>query len=1001
MAEQTYKSPNYYDREIDLSSPSPTGPVGTPATVVGTSNKGPAFVPITVGNVDEFYQVFGSLDNKKFGPYAANEFLKNRSSLTYVKVLGAGSAATDEDVLQTQVSGRVKNAGFKLQGVSAPNDVQGRHSQAVQFLVATHTVTANEALGMPIFTDNDSYTGSTANLVRAAIFSTNTSRVMIFDGNENLAGKFTATGPDDTATTDANGKFKIVISSSLGSTYSNSDGIPGIRVLTASFDPTATDYVGKILNTDPEKFYDEQHCLYLDFPVDNELASTTSAAVSILSGTMATSSNSGETTTTMREAFGAYDTRFRAPATSMIISQPFGNTEYDLFSFESLDDGAYANNLYKISITNLKASTDDANPYGTFSVQIRDINDTDVNPIVLEQFNNCSIDPTSANYIAKLIGDRKVWFNFDTTLQDERRVISNGRYLNVSKLVRVVVTDAVERKIVPERALPFGFKGINVLKTNDNLDNTNPATVRISGISASLGHTAAIVPPLPFRYKVTKGDTSGAAFAGAPGIAELASTQFYWGVKFERNTDPLDANLSSEKNAIIEAYSKFQGIQKLDVLVTGSGADTFNNNKFTLAKVAFSNTQLPLTGTINDHMREAAYIRNGDYDKSDYTITDVLGKRVTLATLLTQGAAYDFNKFSPYAKFTTIMFGGYDGVNILNKNDARLNDRSTSFDAGGSAETTFITPGFTTAQAGVETENSAVNSYITAIDISTDQMMTNANLFSMPGIRETYITDYALGKVRDYGLAYYVMDIPSYDDDGTRLFDDSTGRPSVDKTSEALDARVIDNNYAGTYFPNVFIDDQVNRRRVKVPSSVAALAAISFNDRVAYPWFAPAGFNRASLDMVKNVEIRLSSDARDRLYDGSRINPIATFPKLGYVIYGQKTLQIATTALSSVNVRRLLLEVKRIAIENARTLVFEQNDVETRNRFTSDMNLKLGMIKTQYGIEKFKVICNETNNTQSDIDLNRMNGKIIITPTKSIEIIAIDFIVTSSGVQFV
>ena len=282
----------------------------------------------------------------------------------------------------------------------------------------------------------------------------------------------------------------------------------------------------------------------------------------------------------------------------------------------------------------------------------------------------------------------------------------------------------------------------------------------------------------------------------------------------------------------------------------------------------------------------------------------------------------------------------------------------------------------------------------------TDPYSVGINILATPGVREPYINDLTSKKIKDYGLAIHVMDIPSYNDDGYRIYDDSTVKPSVQKTITSLDARSIDNNYVSTYFPDVFIDDSTNSQRISVPASVAALGALGFNDRVSYPWFAPAGFNRAALDFVKNVSVRLNVSDRDALYD-SRINPIATFPRLGFVIFGQKTLQIKKSALDRVNVRRLLLEVKRIIIGIANRLVFEQNTPIVRNRFVSDSVFQLSLIQTQAGLEGFQVVMNETNNTQEDIDLSRLNGRIVIIPTRSIEYIALDFIITNAGVQFV
>ena len=215
MAEQTFRSPNFFEREIDLSAPAAGGPVGTPAGVIGTANKGPAFVPVTVAKFDgEFDQRFGSLDPKRPAPYAVNEFLKHRSALTYLRVLGAGSNATDTDITTTALTGRVKNAGFHLDGVAAPGDSQGRHAGAVQFLAARHAVQANEAFGMPMFTDNDSFTGGFANLVRGVLMTTSGSRVMVLNGTESAVGAFGPAAPDDQAAVEG-GKFKLVISTSL------------------------------------------------------------------------------------------------------------------------------------------------------------------------------------------------------------------------------------------------------------------------------------------------------------------------------------------------------------------------------------------------------------------------------------------------------------------------------------------------------------------------------------------------------------------------------------------------------------------------------------------------------------------------------------------------------------------------------------------------------------------------------------------------------------------
>lgn len=1016
MSEQTFKSPNFYEREIDLSAAATTGPSGVPALIIGTANKGPAFIPVTVANFTEFTEVFGNLDPNKFGPYAANEFLKNRSALSYIRVLGAGANSTDAHILNTKSYGTVNNAGFSLDG-TAHTDL--RHKGVVQFLVARHSLGTYEGSAAPAFSDNDTFTGlSSVNLVRGLLMTPNTSRIMLTasHGSVTHATFVPSTSVNDDADL-GSGKFKLIISSTLGSSYAVSDGIPGVRVLTASLDPSDKDYFGKILNTDPDKFYEEQHYLHADFAVDAGIAYASGSAqsrVAILSGSANTSS-AGDVSKTFREVFGAYNTRFTAPKTTSFISQPFGKTEYDLFHFESIDDGEYANQLYKISISNLKASANDADRYGTFTVQIRNWDDTDQTVQVIEQFSNCSLNPDSPNYIAKLIGDRKVFYNFDSTIPGEKRIVATGKYANRSRYVRVVMNKLVDDKQVPENSLPFGFRGVNLLNVNPNLlasSELASANARLGGkLSSSwLSLSSSLMPPVPMRFKVTRGEMSSSpSFIGQPGNSEIAAPALYWGVKFERdsvNSSPsstalLNPNVVLEKNNYLSSLTKFVGIGKLDALVTGSSADTLSNNKFSLSNVVFYNDSISdLTSSINAHMKEAAYIRNAVLDNTKYTYTESSRNRISMATLLSSGTASEFNRFSSFAKFTNFMYGGFDGTNLLERNARRLNDKSVSFDTDGGAASSNDIPGFVTNPSGKNVDNNGVASYNTAVGIATDPMVANNNILAIPGIRETFINDEAMIKVRDYGLAMHVMDIPAYDDSGTRLYDDSTAKPNINRICNELDARNIDNDYVAAYFPDVFIDDPTNRRRVKVPASVAALGALGFNDRISYPWFAPAGFNRAALDFVTNVSVRLNVSDRDRLYE-SRINPIATFPRLGFVIFGQKTLKINKSALDRVNVRRLMLEIKRIIIGIAQRIVFEQNTAAVRNKFVADASFQLGLIQVQAGIEGFQVVMNETNNSQEDVDLNRLNGRIVVVPTRVVEFIAIDFIITNSGVQFV
>ena len=986
-SEQILNSPGILEREIDQSQPSPTGPIGVPAGVIGTANKGPAFVPVVIGNIGEFTNTFGGLDIHKPGTYAANEWLNNRTALTYLRVLGAGSDAENAS------TGETLNAGLSvLPDVSTR--VPGRHTGMVQFLTQQGNV-ASQEIAMPMFTDNDSFSGGTANVVRGIILLTTGSRAMVQSGNASSVAAFVGAGPNDLATV-VNGQFKLIISSS--NLNVTTDGNAGVAIYSASFDPNDQNYFGKILNKDPKQFATRQHLLYADFAVDAEVLSSSYAAM--LSGS--SDVINPVSNRTYINAFGSFKSRYKTAKTSMFISQPFGTKEYDLFYFEAMDDGAYANTLTKITITNLHASLDPANKYGTFTVQVRAFDDTDTNMNVLETYPGCTLDPQSDHYIGKLIGDRKVFFNFDVE-DSEKRVVATGKYANVSKYIRVQIVEEVERAILPQTILPFGFRGVELLKTNDAMGDKVTKFPRLAGVlGAQNTITGSVLPPIPFRFKVTRGEVpTTQTFIGQPGSTEVTNPNFCWGVKFERNDNPTNANLSSEPNALISACTKLLGIAQLDTVVTGSGADTFNNNKFTLARVALSNGAITdLTSSVTDHMREAAYIRNATVNSTDYTIVDqgAAKPRLTLASLLQSGSAATFNQFSHYAKFSTFMHGGFDGVNFLDQDAVRMNDKISSFDALGGAEQSYVSPGLASNMGGVGQKNSTVASYRKAIDIMTDKMTVNVNVLTIPGIRDSFITDYAAQKVKEYGLAFYIMDVPSYDDAQNRLYD-TLVKPSVNRTANAFDTRAIDNNYVATYFPDVSIDDTTNKRRVRVPASVAALGAVGFNDRVAYPWFAPAGFNRAALDDVKSVVVRLNTADRDRL-SNSRINPIATFPRAGFVIYGQKTLQVAKTSLNRVNVRRLLLEVKRIVMSVANGIVFEQNTQATRALFVKSTNEQLGLIQVQSGLDDFNVIMDDTNNSVEDAAANRLNGRIVLVPSRTVEFIGIDFIVSNSGVEF-
>jgi uncharacterized protein len=209
----------------------------------------------------------------------------------------------------------------------------------------------------------------------------------------------------------------------------------------------------------------------------------------------------------------------------------------------------------------------------------------------------------------------------------------------------------------------------------------------------------------------------------------------------------------------------------------------------------------------------------------------------------------------------------------------------------------------------------------------------------------------------------------------------------------------MDTSYGATYWPWVQAADPDSGNAVWVPASTLIPAVYAFNDNSTEAWFAPAGFNRGGLSTVVRAERKLTQGDRDSLYQGN-VNPIATFPNQGVVVFGQKTLQKKASALDRVNVRRLLITLKDYISQIADTLVFEQNTIATRNSFLAQVNPYLTSVQQRQGLYAFKVIMDDSNNTADVIDRNELVGQIYLQPTKTAEFIYLDFNLTPTGATF-
>jgi phage tail sheath protein FI len=294
------------------------------------------------------------------------------------------------------------------------------------------------------------------------------------------------------------------------------------------------------------------------------------------------------------------------------------------------------------------------------------------------------------------------------------------------------------------------------------------------------------------------------------------------------------------------------------------------------------------------------------------------------------------------------------------------------------------TQGFNLAQPA-----SGASAYQDAIDILSNRDQYDINLLFTPGLMDNLtahssIITRGINMCEDRGDIMYVID-PTYKGS------------TVGQAQQSAEQR--NTNYAAMYYPWCQIPDADLGRSVWVPPSSVVSGVYSFNDRVAHPWFAPAGLNRGVLDTVEQTERLMTQNDRDNLYLKS-INPLASFPRTGVCVWGQKTLQKKRSALDRINVRRLLIDAKRFVAYQTKYLVFENNTVETRARFLELVDPYFRRVKDQQGTYDYRIVIDERNNTPDVVDRNEMRAQIYLKPAKTAEFIIVDFVVLPTGARF-
>ena len=787
--------------------------------------------------------------------------------------------------------------------------------------------------------------------------------------------------------------------------HKNTEQYP--NTLTASLNPGKSNYISNVFNTDATKIEDAGHLLYTYYNIETQQAVITGSAITTATTrkgdmeeavfllTSSMGRNPNDDSSTAIPSFENFSDRFQHAFSPMVVSQKIGGKNKDLFTVHSLDDGSFTNTNIKISIENIKKAKLDGE-YGGFDLIVRSFWDTDSQPSVIEtgeSFRGLNLDPDSDDYIGRRIGNTNTYFDFDK-LPAAQKIVVDGVFANKSRYIRVKMNSDVAAAELDVSALPVGFRGPYHLVTSGSsimalpphpLAATEAGAGSAGSVIASSSAWSRKLRELPIPYRLNIGEGSG--------TKKTPNSSFYWGWQNTR-VDSVSAPNSSQilnkgLGGFTTYYPKFLTTRQswwvganagtLDSDGTVYDSDKFNNNLFTLENIQIhtkstSDIVDPKEWAFANYRRDGTLVRQ---DKSDETADT--GRFLNVKK--------DFGSIASqkYFKFTFPVQGGFQGTNLFNEDKAKLLDNACKREMDDENQGATLAP--------------TISAYAKALDVMAEKSDVDIQLLTIPGLREEKLTDIGIEKTEERFDAMYIMDIEETDVDNN-VVTSSIQQISVANTVETLKSRALDTSFAAVYFPDTFIQDPNTLTNVRVPPSVVVLGAMALNDAVAYPWFAPAGFTRGALGSVIDTKVNFNRNNLDTLYE-TDINPITEFPTNPgkHVIWGQKTLMAKSSALDRVNVRRLLIDVRRKVRRIADTFIFEPNRESTLARFSAAVDPVLAEVQAQQGVDRYKVIIDSSTTTQADVENNTVRGKIFMQPTRAVEFIALDFVVTNNGTE--
>jgi hypothetical protein len=958
-----FVSPGVFINEIDKSqlprAPEEVGPV-----IIGRTQRGPGMVPTKVNSWSDYVATFGGnsrgvasgdvwRDKSALAPtyasYAAYAYLKNGGPVTMVRLLGSQSP-------EPLLTG-FESAGWVTSNASSdpvPADNGGAYGLVV------------------IPSGSTSVTGSLA-----AVF-------YLERGAIRLVG-------DDLAGNPVGSNGAAVFVASRGSSYEfqavieDQNGNPVVNTA-FNFNPNSSKYIRKVFNTNPtlanaditpteslrNYWLGESFEGHLRTVVDENSGSAAgdcfAAIVALENNTVAHADHQGVSAQPAKTGWiiaqdissntGSYDAADMPKLMRFVVNKGDGSGEWE------------QDNI-KVSILDIKPSTNQFNRYGSFTVAIRSVRDMDSKPEFLEVFTGCTLDPSSPDYVARRIGDQYIEWSFE-----EKRHKQLGSYPNLSKYIRVEMNPTVEAGGIEPELLPFGFFGPPRYRT---VTITSGSAVTASAMIRGTGS-------VPYAPPAGGGTISAAGLAGLSVELQFPTMQLVASSRDASVLDPTDTYFGVRTAKV--GSSKFDEDYRDLVRAKPDGVDSYDADPNTEASFVFS---------LDDVRAELIDELGSPLDPANVSSHSIWmpGSRASGVSMTAVGdlsASLDLGEegykviLSRNDRFTMPLFGGFDGLDITEKDPFR---------------NTFLSLG-----NGTDRGNYAVHTVRQAIDSVADPELVECNLMALPGVTNPGVVGHLMNVAEARGDALAIVDLPGGyvpAHEGTQ--NESQRLGSTDSTVNGLRLRALNTSYACTYYPWVSVVDPDSGAPLWVPPSIPALGTMASSTKKSELWFAPAGFNRGGLTegsaglQVTGVREKLSGKQRDKLYENN-VNPIASFPSEGIVIFGQKTLQVTPSALDRINVRRLVIYLRKEISRISARLIFDQNVQVTWQRFLSQVNPLLESVQSRFGVSKFKVVLDESTTTEDLVDRNIMYAKVFIAPTRSAEFIAIDMIITKTGASF-